>query len=150
MPVPVFRHHDAAKIRVAADVDAEEVEDFALVEVGRGPNGRDAVNGGVFAVEANDEANALFQRHGEDVVGDLVARLRGIPVDGGDVFEEFVPGLLDGLAGSDDVLPGYGDGQLGAVVFCIGGEIGQRFNGGVVGGGLEDGLFSFDGGRGGG
>src|SRR5271156_1575797 len=108
MAVPVFWHHDAAKVGVAPDVDAEEIEDFALVEVGRGPDGRDAVDGGVFAVEANDEANALFQRHGEDVVGDLVARLGGVPVDGGDVFEEFVAGLLDGLAGSDDVLAGYG------------------------------------------
>src|SRR5271168_4165856 len=142
MPVPVFRHHDAAKVGMTADVDAEEVEDFALVEVGGGPDGGDAVDGGVFAVEANDEANALFQRHGEDVVGDLVARLGGVPVDGGDIFEEVVPGLLDGLAGSDDVLAGYGDGQFGAVVFRIGGEIGERFDGGVVGVCLEDGLFA--------
>ncbi len=61
----------------------------------------------------------------EDVVGDLKARLGGVPVDGGDVFEEVVAGLLDGLAGGDDVLAGDGDGQLVAVELGIGGEIGE-------------------------
>ena len=96
--VPVVGHHDAGEARVAGEVDAEEVEDFALVEVGGGPDGGDGVDGEVVAVDAGDEADALFQRVREDMIGDLEARLGGVPVDGGDVFEEVVAGLLDGLA----------------------------------------------------
>ncbi len=40
---------------------------------------------------------------------------------GGDVFEEVVTGLLDGLSGGDDVFAGDGDRQLVAVELCIGG-----------------------------
>ena len=36
---------------MAGEVDAEEVEDFALVEVGGGPDGGDGVDVGVVAVE---------------------------------------------------------------------------------------------------
>ena len=39
MALPVVGHHDAAQVGVAAEVNAEEVEDLALVEVGRGPDG---------------------------------------------------------------------------------------------------------------
>ncbi len=41
MALPVVGHHDAGEARVAGEVDAEEVEDFALVEVGGGPDGGD-------------------------------------------------------------------------------------------------------------
>ena len=47
---------------MAAEVNAEEVEDLALVEVGGGPDGGDAVERGGIAIEPDDEANALLQR----------------------------------------------------------------------------------------
>ena len=68
----------------------------------------------------------------EDVIGDLEARFGGVPVDGGDVFEEVVASLLHGLAGCDDVLAGDRDGQLGAVVLCVGGEVGEGLDGSVL------------------
>ena len=107
---------------MAAEADAEEVEDFALVEVCRGPDGSDAVDDAIFAIEPDDEAHALLQRMRKDVIGDLEARLGGVPVDRGDVFEEVVAGLLARPAGGDDVLAGDGDGQLVAVEFGVGGE----------------------------
>ena len=76
----------------------------------------------------------------EDVVAELEARLGGVPVDGGDVFEEVVAGGLDGFAGGDDVLAGDGEGQFVAVEFGVGGEVGEGFDGGVVGMRREDGF----------
>src|ERR1700733_9765363 len=119
MPVPVFRHHDAAKIRVTAEVNAEQIEDLALVKVRGGPDRGNALNGCLVAIKADDQTQPLFQRHRKDVVDDLEARLGGIPVDGGNVFEEVVAGLPHSFTRRDDVLAGDGDGQLGAVDLCI-------------------------------
>ena len=46
MAFPVLGHHDAAQVGVTVEVNAEEVEDLALVEVGGGPDGGDAVDEG--------------------------------------------------------------------------------------------------------
>src|SRR3981081_3530310 len=100
MPIPVLRHHDAAQVGMAAKVNAEQVEDLALVKVRRGPDRGDAVECRIAAVETDDETKPLFQRHREYVVGNLKARLRGIPVHGSDVFEEVVAILQDSLSGA--------------------------------------------------
>src|SRR6266852_4136373 len=145
MPIPVLGHHDAAEVGVTAEMNAEQVEDLALVKIGGGPDWCDAVQGRGVAVETDDKTQTLFQRHRKDMVGDLEARLRGIPVDGGDVFEKVVAGLQDGLSGSDDVLAGDRDGQLVAVKFCIGSEAGERFDCSVFRMRLKDGLLALDG-----
>ena len=44
MALPFVGHHDAAQVGMSAEADAEEVEDLALVEVRRRPDGRDAVD----------------------------------------------------------------------------------------------------------
>src|SRR5882757_4639411 len=115
MPIPVFGHHDAAQVGVAAEVNAEQVEDLALVKVSRGPDWCDAVEGRRVAVETDDKAQTFFQRHGKNVINDLEARLGGIPVDGGDILEEVVTGPLYGFAGRDDAFARDGDRQLVAV-----------------------------------
>ena len=38
VPLPVVGHEDAPQIRMTLEIDAEHVEDLALVPVGRGPN----------------------------------------------------------------------------------------------------------------
>ena len=86
------------------------------------------------------EADALLQRVREDVIGDLEAGLGGVPVDGGDVFEEVVAGGLEGLAGRDDVLGGDGEGQFVAVELGVGGEVCRATDGRDVGMRGEDGF----------
>src|SRR5260370_5467830 len=85
MPIPVFGHHDAAQVGVAAEVNAEQVEDLALVKVSRGPDRADAVEGRRIAVETDDKAQSLFQGHREDVVDDLQTRLGGLLDNSGDI-----------------------------------------------------------------
>ena len=66
---------------MSVKADAEQIEDFALVEIGRRPNRHDAVNGRVETFDHHMQANPLFQLVGEDVVRDLETRLGRIPVD---------------------------------------------------------------------
>src|SRR5882757_3808607 len=139
MALPVFGHHDAARVGVAAEVNAEEVEDLALVEVGRGPDAGDAVDDRVGAIEADDQTKTGFEAMRKNVIGDLEAGLGGIPVDGGYIFKKIVD-RLNGLTGSDNVFAGDGDSQFVAVILGVGGEVCQRNNGCVFRMGLEDGL----------
>src|SRR5216683_4636876 len=145
MPIPVLGHHDAAEVGVTAEVNAEQVKDLALVKIGGGPDRGNAVNGCIAAVESDDETQPLLQRHGKNVVSDLEARLRGVPVHSGDIFEESVAGLQDGLSSSDDVLASDRDGQFVAVKFCVGSEAGERFDCSVFRMRLKDGLLALDG-----
>src|SRR5665213_3829356 len=131
--VPVVGHHDAGEARMAGEAHAEEVEDFALVEVGGRPDGGDAVDVRDVAVDAGDDADALLQTHAEDRVRDLEARLGGVPVDGGHIFEEVVAVGLRSLRGGDDRLRRDGQGEFLAVPLGVGDEVLQRADGDVVG-----------------
>src|SRR5580698_7927578 len=85
MAFPVVGHHDAGQAWVAAEVNAEEVEDFALVEVGRGPDRGDGVDALAFR-DASNHPDTLLQAKAKNRIADLKARFAGVPVDGGDVF----------------------------------------------------------------
>ena len=61
------------------------------------------------------QADALLQLVGKDVVRDLEARLAGIPVHAGDVFEEVVAGVLQRAAGGANRVRGDDQGQLAAI-----------------------------------
>src|SRR5580692_3323947 len=110
MPFPVFRHHDSTKVGMATEVNPEEVEDFALVEVGRGPYRSDAVEGGSVTIESNDQAHPLLELVRKNTVRDLKARLGGVPVDSGDILKEVVASLLNRFGRRDDVLASYSNG----------------------------------------
>src|SRR5258708_5078070 len=109
MPVPVFWHHDAAEVGVAAEVNAEEVEDLTLIKVGGGPGRGDCVDAFDVADEEDDKTQPLLQRNREGLVDDLEARWGGVRVDGGDVFEEFVARLLYAFTGRDDAFARAGN-----------------------------------------
>src|ERR1700733_12089459 len=145
MPFPVFRHHDSTKVGMATEVNSEEVEDFALVKVGGGPDRSNAVEGGSATIESNDEANALLQLVRKNAVRDLKARLRGVPVDSGDILKEVVASLLNCFGRRDDVLASYRDGEFVTVELCVRSKVGEGLHGRVFGMSLEDGLFAFDG-----
>ncbi len=134
---------------MSGEVDAEEVEDFALVEVGGGPDGGNGVDAGIVAGDAGVDADALLEAHAEDGVGDLEAgrcrSVRGIPVDSGDVFEEVVAGILGGLGGGADVLRSDGEGEFFAVPLGVEDEVLECANGDVVGQCFGDGFFAEDG-----
>src|ERR1700722_3592656 len=114
MPFPVFRHHDSTKVGMATEVNSEEVEDFALVEVSGGPYRSNAVERGGVSVKSNDEANALLQLMRQNAVRDLKARLGGVPVDCGDILKEVIVSLLNRFGPRDDVLASHGNGELGS------------------------------------
>src|SRR3954471_2884612 len=140
MAVPVFGHHDAAQVGVTAEVNAEEVEYLALVEVGGRPDGGDAVEGSVITCEANDEAHATLQREGENAVADLETRFGGVPVDSGDILEEVVTSGFDCLTCSNDVLTGDGDGELFTIELCGDGQLREYFQSWLLGEFIEYGL----------
>src|SRR5579862_6270072 len=102
MSHPFLRHHDAAQIRMALEADAEEIEDFALVIVGAGPDRGDGFNGGIFFPDPGLQPDALLILVRNDVVAELEAWVRGKPVDGGHVFEGIVARLFYGTGGLAD------------------------------------------------
>src|ERR1700677_1864476 len=145
MPFPVFRHHDSTKVGMATEVNSEEVEDFALVEVGRGPYRGNAVEGGSVTIESNDETNPLLQLVRKNTVRDLKAGLGGEPVDRGDILKKVIASLLNCFRCRDDVLASHGNGKFASVVLGVRSEVGEGLYGRVLRMRLEDGLFAFDG-----
>src|ERR1700733_1700094 len=145
MPIPVFRHHDAAQIGMAAEVNTEEVKNLALVKVRGWPDSSDAVKRGRIAVEANNQTHPLFAREGKYVIDDLKSRLRGVPVDSSNILKKVVAVLFHCFAGGDDAFASDSDGQFVAVELCVGSEISECFDRGIFGVRLEDGRFALDG-----
>src|ERR1017187_993945 len=139
MAFPVLGHHDARQARVAGKVDAEEVEDLALVKVRRGPDRSDGIECEIGGTELNGEAHAVLQAVRKNVVGKLEAWLLRIPVDCRHILEKVVSGGLHGLARGDDVFLCYRDRQFVSVELRVGRQIGERLDRGVIRHRLEDG-----------
>ena len=98
----------------------------------------------IAAVQPHDQANALFQAMRKNVVRDLKARLGGVPVDRGDIFEEVIAGLPSPpRSAATMTLSRNGDGQLVAIELRIGGQIGQALTAAFSGMRLEDGCLPF-------
>src|SRR5579862_8693255 len=129
---------------MSAEVNAEEIEDLALIKVGGGPSRSDAVQRSLVTGKPDDETDTLLQRHREHVIRDLKSRLGGIPVDSCNVFKESVPRLPDRLHSGDDIFAGDGNRQFITVELSIGSKLGERFNRGMVRVRLEDGLFALN------
>src|SRR3954451_23134324 len=64
----VLRHEDAAEVRVALEHDAEEVEDLALLVVGRGEEVHDARQLGLVHADPRPDAQPLQTLGGEQLV----------------------------------------------------------------------------------
>src|SRR6185369_7484020 len=86
MARPVLRHEDAAKVRVAREVHAEEVEHLALLPVGRAPDARHRHDDGIVARRVHLQNEGVSQRIREQVVDDLDVPLLRV-VDAGEVRE---------------------------------------------------------------
>ena len=54
---------------MAAEANTEEIENFALVEIGGRPHAGDAVDRGIALLNQHREANALVQRVRKNVIG---------------------------------------------------------------------------------
>ena len=87
-----------------SEPDTEEVEDLALIEVSRWPDGGDAVNLRIKTLHGDGQAHAGFQAVRDDVIDDLEARLRRVIVHAGYIFEEVIAGLLYKRCCGTDVL----------------------------------------------
>src|SRR6185312_7898742 len=144
MAGPVVGHHDACEARMAGEVDAEEIEDLALIEVCGGPDAGDGGDAEVGGVEAYSDAQALLERVREDCVGELDARFLRIPVHGGEVFKEVVAGGLSRLAGLDDGVFRDDDGEFLAVPLGVSGEIAKSEGRGILRERGEYGIFAED------
>src|SRR5271163_1982575 len=84
MAFPMVGQHDAAKVRMVIDVDAEQIEDFALIPVGGAPYGGDGIDRRSGTADPNFQAHAVVAGKGVQVIDDFEARLNGIAVNGGD------------------------------------------------------------------
>src|SRR5574340_923744 len=88
--LPGLGHQDAAQVRVSFEVDAEEVEYFALEKIGRRPHRGHRLQARLLASQPDLQAQARFARDGKQVIDDFEARLRGIPVHAREIGEEVV------------------------------------------------------------
>src|SRR5437588_12519892 len=73
---------------MSGKANSEEVENFALKEIGAGPDRGDRFDYRVAAPQANFQADALFLRNREQMIDHFEARLGRSPVDAGNVGEE--------------------------------------------------------------
>src|ERR1035438_5750522 len=80
MALPVVGHHDARQAGVAGKVNAEQIEDLALVKVRRGPRRSDGINRQVGGVEPHRQPHPFLQAVRNNVVRELKTRLLRIPV----------------------------------------------------------------------
>ena len=64
--------------------DAEQVENLALIPVGRLPNARDGVDLGIRAAHLALHANSFVLLDGVQVIDYFEPGLRGMPIDGRD------------------------------------------------------------------
>src|ERR1039458_5374056 len=108
---------------MALKANAEQVEDFTLVEVGGGPERADGLDRGISLVKQHSQADTLLIGVRQEVVAQLEPRRCRVPVYRGHVIEEVVAGGLQGGCGSANILGSYGQSQLVEVESCVG----QRF-----------------------
>src|SRR2546430_8552190 len=73
---------------MSGEADSEKVENFALKEIGAGPDRSHRFDHRVGAPQANFQANALFLRNRQQMINDFEAGLGRSPVDAGNVGEE--------------------------------------------------------------
>ena len=59
---------------MAEEADAKEIEDLALKEIGRRPDGSDRFERRLVAGQANFQPHTLFALHGEQVISQFKAR----------------------------------------------------------------------------
>src|SRR4029077_9859135 len=116
MAFPVFRHHDAAQVRVAQKTYSEQIKQLALKEIGGWPYRSDGLKRGVISGEAYFQPYPLFPLDGEKVIRDFKERLTRIEVGAGHVREEICKSLVfQAGAGFADGLTGDKNCQLIAV-----------------------------------
>src|SRR5580692_9292601 len=75
MTDPVLRHQDSPHVAVSFEVDAEQVEYFALHPVGGLPHTLERLDGWIFARQLNFQHRAMPMRIREQVIDDLDAVL---------------------------------------------------------------------------
>jgi hypothetical protein len=85
MSLPVFGHEDATQIRMALEVDSEQVIDLALEGVGARPDRHDGGHSGVVTRKSNLEAEALPRLDRIQMVNCLETRFVGIMIERGNV-----------------------------------------------------------------
>src|ERR1700743_775749 len=107
MPFPVFRHHDATQVGMAAKMNAEQVENLALIEVRSRPRRGNAVDRRGVTVEPNDQADSSFKGKKEKVIDDLETRLGRIPIDRSDIFNKGIAVSFQSFANRNDRFAGY-------------------------------------------
>ena len=104
------------------EADAEEVEDFAFVVVGAGPDRRDGLDCRIGTGDEGTQANALLICVGKNVVAQLKAGLGREPVDCGHIFEEVVSGSLHGGCRLADRFGNDGQSEFVAIKQSVGQE----------------------------
>src|SRR5437764_14715633 len=88
MTLPILRHHDSPQIWMPREAYAKEVKYLTFKEVGGGPERCNRLHGSVIALKFYFKAHPLFQSMRQQMINHLKARLRGIPVNTGEVREK--------------------------------------------------------------
>ncbi len=123
-------HHDAAKVRVVVEGNAEEIENFALIPVGRAPDGCNGIDRRGGTADANFEAQTFVAGKRVQVVDDLKAGLDRVTVDGGDSAEaDEVEVAFEFGANFDDFCGLDFERELAAVVFARDNGVGYQGGG---------------------
>ena len=112
MAVEVIGQHDAAQVGVVAEVDAEEIEDLALIPVGAAPDGRYGIDRWGWAAHSGFDAEARFLRDRVEMVDDFEARFGGVTIDGGHGGETLKAMGFEGMANVDDAAGGHFQGPF--------------------------------------
>ena len=119
MPLPIVGHHDAAQIGMAFKANAEQIEDFALVKVGRGPDRSDGLDGGSASSSITRSRMCSLNAWERMMVAQLKARRSREPVYRGHILKKVVAGRLHGGRGGANLIRRNGQRQFVEVESCI-------------------------------
>src|SRR6185312_13017788 len=109
---------DAAEVGMAYEAHSEQIEDFTLEEIYRGPESHERFNAGIAARHLGNQPHTLFSGMRKQVIDHLKARLGREDIYAGDVAEKIelrLRTLAQSFAGAPDVAAIHVHGQFVAI-----------------------------------
>src|SRR5271157_2025831 len=79
---------DAAQVRVAGKLDAEEIKNLAFEPIGAGPDRLKRIHHGMLDADAGAQANAFAARNGKQLIVQLEARFDRVAIQAGGVAQQ--------------------------------------------------------------
>ena len=108
MPLPLIGKQNALEIGMAAEGDAEEIEDFALEPVGGRPDGNEC-GGLLVSAERDFQAKAGVVGEGIKLCNEVETLYAARPINGGVILKQIEFFIVAGVAGDFGELRGVKD-----------------------------------------